>query len=57
MESLPENWNKMTHEEKDTFFCKYYGHYLRPGETAGIWEDADETVKKAYVEFLKENRD
>ena len=55
MEKLPDNWNTMTHAEKETFFCKYYYHYTRPGEINGIWDDVDEEIRKAYEEFLKED--
>lgn len=55
MEPLPTNWNEMTHKEKDFFFSRFYNHYLRPGECVGIWDDADDEVKKAYEEFLKED--
>jgi hypothetical protein len=55
MESLPENWNEMTHKEKDFFFSRFYVRYLRPGENVGIWDDASDEIKKAYEEFLKEN--
>ncbi len=55
MEPLPTNWNEMTHKEKDFFFSRFYNHYLRPGECVEIWDDADEEVKKAYEEFLKED--
>lgn len=57
MEKLPDNWNIMTHEEKETFFSKYYYHYMRPGEIDGIWNDLDESIQKAYKEFLIEEHD
>lgn len=55
MEPLPENWNTMTHQEKDFFFTRYYKRFIRPGEAVGLIKEADETIQKAYEEFLKEN--
>ncbi len=55
MEPLPENWNELTHKEKDLFFSRFYFRYLRPGEEIGIWDDVSDDVKKAYEEFLKED--
>lgn len=57
MKELPSNWNELSHLEKDKFFTRYYKHFIRPGETVGLNEDASEEVKKAYEEFLKEKHD
>ena len=57
MEPLPDNWNTMTHQEKDFFFTRYYKRFIRPGEAVGLIKEADETIQKAYEEFLKENED
>lgn len=57
MKQLPENWNELTHLEKDKFFTRFYKHFTRPGETVGLIEDAPEDIKKAYEEFLKEDDD
>lgn len=57
MKTLPENWNELSHLEKDKFFTRYYKHFIRPGETVGLNEDVSEEVKKAYEEFLKEKHD
>lgn len=55
MEPLPDNWNTMTHQEKDFFFTRYYKRFIRPGEAVGLIKEADETIQKAYEKFLKEN--
>lgn len=57
MQNLPENWNQMTHKEKDLFFARYYLEYIRPGETIGLRQDSPQEVKDAYEAFLKETND
>lgn len=56
MQKLPDNWNTLTYQEKDIFFARYYAHYIRPGERDGLLEDAPDDIKKAYEEFMKENK-
>lgn len=57
MKALPENWNELSHLEKDKFFTRYYKHFTRPGETVGLNEGTPEDIQKAYEEFLKEEND
>lgn len=57
MKQLPENWEQLSHQEKDIFFTKYYINFVRDGEYDGINEWAPNEVKEAYEAFLKEKYD
>lgn len=51
---IPDNWKDMSALDKEKWFARYYLRYLREGEAVGLNDDAPESVKKAYEEFLNE---
>lgn len=53
-EGLPENWQELSHLEKDKWFARHWYRYLREGEYDGLRDGAPEDVKQAYEAFLKE---
>lgn len=57
MKQLPDNWNELSHQEKDIFFTKYYINFIRDGEYNGINAWAPDEIKAAYDAFLKEEHD
>ena len=54
MKELPDNWETMSHKEKEKFFAQNYYHYIREGEVDGLQPFAPENIKDAYNAFLKE---
>lgn len=54
MKELPDNWETMSHQEKEKFFAQNYYHYIREGEVDGLQPFAPENIKDAYNAFLKE---
>jgi len=54
MEELPNNWDMLSHLEKEQFFARYYYHYIREGEPDGLQPFAPLSVQEAYAKFLKE---
>ncbi|MGM9941240.1 MAG: hypothetical protein ACI32N_04530 [Bulleidia sp.] len=54
MEKLPEQWDTMTHVEKERFFVRYYLKSVREGEYSGIHEWAPQEIKDAYEAWKKE---
>lgn len=57
MKQLPDNWDQLSHQEKDIFFTRYYRNFVRDGEYNGMNEWAPDEIKDAYEAFLKEEHD
>lgn len=57
MKQLPDNWDALSHLEKDIFFTRYYVNFIRDGEYKGINDWAPDEVKEAYEAFLKEEHE
>lgn len=56
MEKLPEQWDTMSHEEKERFFVRNYLKFIREGEYSGIHEWAPQEIRDAYEAWKKEER-
>ncbi len=52
---LPEQFEKLSHEEQKTWFIRYYGD-VREGEFFGLSKELEvpEEVKAAFAKWLKD---
>lgn len=56
MSLLPENWESMSHLEKDKYFHRYWIHYSREGEIYGLLDNAPDEIQDAFQKFTKEDK-
>lgn len=56
MSQLPENWDSMSHLDKDKYFHRYWIHYSREGESFGLLDTAPDDVRDAWDKFLTEEK-
>ena len=54
MNTLPQNWNEMTHSEQESWFAKFWWNYTADGEPEGLRADAPQQIKDAYKEWLQQ---
>ena len=53
MNTLPTQWETMSHAEQALWLARYWLNYIADGEVKGLREDAPEEVRKAYEAWLK----